>query len=139
MKLTDKKIIEALKAGKKIRIDNCQSREAKLFNGYLEYCDNHREVLICIDLLERDDFEIVEPDNEWDRLIIDKVLCKFWDKSEEPTWNSENWVAGFLVGYSICNGRAYAFECRCAGTWLHCRPLRVDEITLATDEKELLK
>lgn len=133
MKLTDKNIIEALKAGKKIRINKYPSREAKLINGYLEYCDNHKEVLVWVDLLERDDFEIVKPEIDWDKIIKENFLCKFWDGLERP---DVLYHVGILSNF---DKTIQTFTDRAGTDWRHCRPLRADEVKLLDEEKELWK
>ncbi len=138
MKLTDKEIIEALMSGKRIRIDSCPSREAKLVNGCLEYCDNGRTVSVGIDLLARNDFEIVETEIDWDKVIKEGYLCKFWDGDAEPD-SLYRYSIDELDVYANNNGTNESFKSYSDIWWEHCRPLRVNEVKLITDEKELWK
>lgn len=130
MKLTDKDIVEALMSGKMIRIDSCPSRKAKLVNGCLEYCDNGRAVSVGIDLLERNDFEIVEQEIDWDKVIKGKYLCKLWNHPDDVKYFG--YLMKFENKYKTCIAG-------CIRYFKHCRPLRADEIKLVMDEKELWK
>ena len=136
MKLTDKKIIEALKAGKEIRLCGGTTKYRLDKDDNIMMVDVSTPLFLNINLLKYD-FEIVEPEIDWDEVVKEKYLCKFWNSDVEPT-SDDCYVFGCLGDYTLgsdfCFMDAYYQAC-----WQHCRPLRADEVKLVTDEKELLK
>lgn len=131
MKLTDKEIIEALKAGK--MIVSTRGFKYKLgTTGLLETSENRGDLCFNVgDLMA--DYEIVKPEIDWDKVIIDDYLCTFWNDLKEPTIFCH---VAFLSKFSKVT---QTFMDRQGSHWQHCRPLRADEVKLVTDEKELWK
>lgn len=131
MKLTDKEIIEALKAGK--TIVSTRGFKYKLgTTGLLETFENRGDLCFNVgDLMA--DYEIVEPEIDWKKIGDDCYLCKFWDGMEKPNVLCS---IGFLSKYIE---QTQVFIDRSGVNWKHCRPLRADEVKLVTDEKELWK
>lgn len=136
MKLTDKEIIEALNAGKMIRLHGGTDKYRLDRNGDI-VIDGRNNLLSLNVAILRYDFEIVEPEINWDKVIREKYLCKFWDNGAEPNF-AYNYSIDELIGYAD-NSVKKDFQASSEIWWKHCRPLRADEVRLVTDEKELLK
>lgn len=83
MKFCDKKIQKHLLNGGKITRKNkgiFNYRSIKLIDNILCFTDeNHSKYIIDSVDLTTDDWEIVEPEYNWDKIIEDKVLCVFSD------------------------------------------------------------
>lgn len=74
--------------------------------------------------LASDEWEFYkEPEPDWDYIIKNKCLCWFWDCEED------NKVVGILK--NISQNIKYKFN----GVFLHCRPVRRDEVTFYEDRK----
>lgn len=132
MKLTDKEIIEALDDGKTIQGDHGRSYRKNSCQK-LEDAKTGRQESLWLHALTAD-YTIVEPEIDWDKVIKEKYLCKFWDTGEEPSMSNEGYVVSKLeCTNSVC------FRNSSGCIWSHCRPLRADEVKLVTNEKELWK
>ena len=75
--------------------------------------------------LTSDDWEIVEPEYNWDKIIKDKILCQFWDELDETDatcvgYLTKKTVAGFYV-----NGWNYR--------WKNCKPFNPADYNIAED------
>lgn len=136
MKLTDKEIIEALNVGKMIRTFDGVYRYKLDENRDLVNEGTGRPLSLNFKIFEYD-FEIVEPEIDWDKVIREKYLCKFWDTDAEPNF-AYNYSIDELIGYAD-NSVKKDFQASSEMWWKHCRPLRADEVKLVTDEKELWK
>lgn len=135
MKLTDKEIIEALKAGKMICL--CGGMDKYRANTAGDIMVNGRNMFLPLNVaVLKYDFEIVEPEIDWNEVIKKMYLCKFWDSEVEP--DNRRCRIGILKTAHPNRQRA-AFCCSDFGWWRCCRPLRADEVNLVTDEKELWK
>ena len=82
--------------------------------------------------VDADDWEVV-PDKpiDWDYIIKNKCLCWFWDDEEEFT------VMDKL--YEIRDGNEFKFVRNFKGiklSYIHCRPVRRDEVTFYEDRKD---
>ena len=130
MKFCDEKIQNHLLKGGKIRkrdIDivvsiNEEKRLSCDCSGYY--------ILTQYDLLA-DDWEIVEPEYDWDKIIKDEILCQFWNELKE----TEIPIVGCLTkktseGFFI-KGRY--------GSWKHCKPLNTTDYNIAKNIKEYEK
>ena len=131
MKLTDKEIIEALDDGKTIQEDHGRSYRKNSCQK-LEDAKTGRQESLWLHALTAD-YTIVEPEIDWEKVIKEKYLCKFWDDEVEPDNRS------CQIGILNRNSQRVAFCCSNVGLFEHCRPLRADEAKLVTDEKELWK
>ncbi len=80
MKLCDEKIQNNLFSGGKIK-RRIETREIIIHLAKTgTFFDNNDNIFfISIDDLTADDWEIVEPEYDWDKIIKDKVLCVFSD------------------------------------------------------------
>ena len=133
MKLTDKEIIEALKAGKQIK--DARGFLYKLDkSSVVSDAETGNMLVVDVRALEMD-FEIAEPEIDWAKIVREKYLCKFWDNDEEPDVNCRY---GYLENYSFFSKSVFVDNYH-KTYWNHCRPLRADEVKLVTDEKELWK
>lgn len=115
MKFCDDKIQKHLLNGGKIKRESCDFLMFLSNNGLLCYQSECYVHTCCINKkdLTADDWEIVESEYDWDKIIKDKVLCVFSndvdfkcfsistlisvDKSDEITYYSNE---GFLYKYS---------------------------------------
>lgn len=78
-----------------------------------------------------DDWEIVEPEYDWDKIIKDKILCVFWDDFEDkenPTVGclTEKTAEGFCVKGWYCS-------------WEYCKPFNSEEFNIAKNLKDYEK
>ncbi len=133
MKLTDKEIIEALKAGRQIKDSDGFVYELSQ-RGFVCNVRTGDVLAQSIAALKRH-FEIVEPEIDWDKVIREKCLCKFWDEDEEPA--VQECRVAFLEKYT--KHRYAPFRNHYGAAYQNCRPLRADEVKLVNDEKELWK
>ena len=131
MKLTDEEIIEALKAGKMIRLCGGTDKYRLDRNGDI-VIDGRNNILSLNAAILRYDFEIDEPEIDWDKVIKGKYLCRFWNRGDCP---SKRMHFGTLTRIDGDN----FFVDQEMNYWNSCRPLRADEVKLVTDEKELWK
>lgn len=134
MKFCDEKIQKHLLNGGKIKksahcyplfLDNVG---ALCFNNNLNITYDY--TIAKKDLID-DDWEIVEPEYDYDKIIKDKILCQFWDEQEYTDIP--------LVGYltkKVANG-FYGNGWNCA--WKHCKPFNPAEFNIAQDLKEYKK
>lgn len=137
MKLTDKAIIEALRAGKIIK--NLRGYRYKISKVD---CFTLADGGICTPNLElrdfEDDYTIVEPKIDWDKVAEEQYLCKLWNSEEEPQ-TLGSFDIGTLRTIQEENNKPVKFYSFGGDWWKHCRPLRADEVKLVTNEKELWK
>ena len=76
MKFCDERIQKHLLNGGKIKT---KSDNFPMFlNKYGSMCYKNMYYSINKNDLTVDDWEIVEPEYDWDKIIEDKVLCEFW-------------------------------------------------------------
>lgn len=80
------------------------------------------------DDLTNDDWEIVEPEYDWDKIIEDKILCQFWDELEETNTP----CVGYLTKKTVDG--FYKSEWYCS--WKHCKPFNPKDFNIAKDLKE---
>lgn len=78
-----------------------------------------------------DDWEIVEPEYNWDKIIKDKILCQFWDEIEY----TDNPIVGYLTkktAEGFCGNGWYCI-------WKHCKPFDPVYFNVAKNIKEYEK
>ncbi len=81
--------------------------------------------------LTLDDWEIVEPEYDWDTIIKDKILCQFWDgikKTDDP-------CVGYLSKKAVEGFYRKGWNC----SWLHCKPFNPADFNIAKNIKEYEK
>ena len=81
MKFCDEKIQKHILNGGKIKRESCNFLMFLNNKGFLCYQSDGPIHTCCINSkdLTADDWEIVEPEYNWDKIIKDKVLCIFWN------------------------------------------------------------
>ena len=80
------------------------------------------------DDLTDDDWEIVEHEYNWDKIIKDKVLCEFWDEEKD----TDDPCVGLLakrttIGFYRTNGCCL---------WKHCKPFNPADFNIAKNIKD---
>ena len=92
MKFCDKRIQEHLLNGGKIKrtLNSCVRTLHITKQGYVSY-EFYEFYTLTVDDLTSNDWEIVEPEYDWDKIIKDKILCVFWNN------NSDNYAIGPLI------------------------------------------
>lgn len=78
-----------------------------------------------------DDWEIVEPEYDWDKIIEDKILCQFWDELEETNTP----CVGYLTKKTVDG--FYKSEWYCS--WKHCKPFNPKDFNIVNNIKEYEK
>ena len=133
MKFCDERIQKHLLNGGKIKRESCDFLMFLSNNGLLCYQSECHDHTCCINKkdLIADDWEIVEPEYDWDKIIKDKILCQFWDgikKTDDPCvgYLSKKAAEGFYRKGRNCS-------------WLHCKPFNPAEYNIAKDLKEYEK
>lgn len=82
--------------------------------------------------LTADDWEIVEPEYDWDKIIEDKILCQFWDNNQETQTPCVGYLGEKVAdGFRRC-GDGYA-------TWKNCAPVKIEQFNIAKDLKDYEK
>ena len=122
MKFCDERIQNHLLNGGKIRKHNIDiivsiNKEKKLS------CDCSKFYIITQYDLTADDWEIVEPEYDWDKIIKDKVLCEFWDDFEDK----ENPIVGCLTKKTAKG----FYKSECYFSWKCCKPFNPADFNIA--------
>lgn len=81
--------------------------------------------------LTEDDWEIVEPEYDWDKIIKDKILCQFWD---EIKYTDEPYV-GYLTQKTAEGFYRNGWDCK----WKYCRPFNPTDYNIAKNIKDYEK
>lgn len=81
--------------------------------------------------LTSDDWEIVEPEYDWEKIIEDKVLCVFSDDEDRGTY-----VISPLIKVE---GKGFSFMTIEELSYSHCKPLNPADYNIAKDLKEYKK
>lgn len=87
MKFCDKRIQEHLLNGGKIKrtLNSCVRTLHITKQGYVSY-EFYEFYTLTVDDLTSNDWEIVEPEYDWDKIIKDKILCIFSDYKDFRTY-----------------------------------------------------
>ena len=130
MKFCDEKIQNHLLKGGKIKrrdIDVVVSinKEKRLS------CDCSKFYILTQYDLIYDDWEIVEPEYDWDKIIKDEILCQFWNELKE----TENPIVGYLDKKTAEGFCVKGWYC----SWEHCKPLNTTDYNIAKNIKEYEK
>lgn len=134
MKFCNKKIQKHLLNGGKIKrtgnvgIVNCPI----MFNNCsLEFADGGKYHISILDLTSND-WEIVKPKYDWEKIMKDKILCQFWDNNQETQTPCVGYLKEKAVdGFRRC-GDEYA-------TWKNCAPVKIEQFNIAKDSKDYEK
>lgn len=132
MKFCDEKIQKHLLNGGKIkRVDDnrrFEYKEIMLFDNALCFVDDPNEYYTLDKKdLTADDWEIVEPEYDWDKIIKDKVLCVFWNDGFEDCLNIDT-LRGISKNGNFIDGNG----CICD----NCRLFNPADFKIAKDFKE---
>ena len=133
MKFCDERIQKHLLNGEKIKRESCDFLMFLSNDGLLCYQSDGYDYTCCINKkdLTADDWKIVEPEYDWDKIIKDKVLCQFWDglkKTDDP-------CVGYLSKKAAEGFYRKGWNC----SWLHCKPFNPADFNIAKDLKEYEK
>lgn len=104
------------------------------YNDYsvvFEY--NDKEKIYCLNKVDLTayDWEIVEPEYDWDKIIKDKILCQFWNELKEI----DPPIIGYLTkktAEGFCGKGGYC-------SWQHCKPFSPADFNIAKDAKDYEK
>ena len=130
MKFCDENIQKHLLNGGKIKRESCNFLMFLNNNGLLCYQSDGPVHTCCINNkdLTADDWEIVEPEYDWDKIIKDKILCVFssqenFEYKAITTLNRrDNQDGTFFTDQGVC--------------YSHCKPFNPADFNIAKDLKE---
>lgn len=94
------------------------------------YKDKIVEYSLTKDDLTSNDWEIADPEYDWDKIIADKVLCRFWNDTDAFS----NYIFGKLG--KVKDGR---FNLQHSNIYFdNCEPVGIPDITI-TDNPEIYR
>lgn len=133
MKFCDEKIQKHLLNGGKITRKNkgvFNYRSIKLIDNILCFTDeNHGKYIIDSVDLTTDDWEIVELEYDWDKIIKDKILCLFCD--------DKNYKKEEVISILISKDEDTDFYINSQGfQYKYCKPFNPEDFNIAKDLKE---
>ena len=135
MKFCDEKIQKHLLNGGKIKRESCNFLMFLNNKGFLCYQSDGPVHTCCINNkdLTADDWEIVKPEYDWDKIIEDEILCVF---SDDKDFKDDEKVISTLI--SIDEYRGFYFNSQ--GTrYRYCKPFNPADFNIAKDLKEYEK
>ena len=122
-------LLPEFRKGAKIRMKEwnksfyCEMRNGKVYNQ-----DGHKIKKFSHEALFENVWEFYSESIDWQYIIDNKCLCFFWDHKIE------------YGRYSFLNNvhkeNSYPYEDSYIDTWIHCRPVRRDEVTFYEDKKD---
>lgn len=136
MKLCDEKIQKHLLNGGEIKRNDDEFwfnlRHIKLIDDVLRFTDDENEPYEITrgDLLAND-WEIVEPEYDWDKIIKDKILCQFYDEIKDKN----DPCIGLLEKKTEKGFYKKDWDC----FWKHCKPFDPADFNIITDLTEYKK
>ena len=133
MKFCDERIQKHLLNGGKIKRESCDFLMFFNNKGFLCYQSECQVHTCCINKkdLIADDWEIVEPEYDWNKIIKDKVLCVFSHQE-----NFEYKAITTLDRRDNQDGTYFTAQ----GVWYsHCKPFNPADFNIAKDLKEYEK
>ena len=130
MKFCDEKIQNHLLKGGKIKRSDIDvvvsiNKEKRLS------CDCSKYYILTQYDLIYDEWEIIEPEYNWNRIIKDKVLCMFYNNIEDM----EDLYVGYLTKKTTCGFYRNNELC----PWMHCKPFNPADFNIAKNIKEYEK
>lgn len=133
MRFCDERIQNHLLNGGKIKRESCNFLMFLNNSGFLCYQSDGQVHTCCINNkdLTANDWEIVEPEYDWDKIIKDKILCVFWvgiEDEDEPR-----------VGYLTRKTAEGFYVNEWNFLWKHCKPFNPTDYNIAKDLKEYEK
>ena len=130
MKFCDERIQKHLLNGGKIKRRDFDL-EVGLNKDKRLSCDCSAYYILTQYDLTVDDWEIVEPEYNWDKIIKDKVLCEFWDDFEDK----ENPTVGCLTKKTAKG----FYKSECDFSWKCCKPFNPKDFNITKNIKEYEK
>lgn len=130
MKFCDERIQKHLLRGGKITLPFFDS--PLYYNDFsLVFKYNNKEKVYCLNKkdLTSDDWEIVEPEYDWDKIIKDKILCVF---SNEENYRNVRLSRLSLISdgkFKLLGGLSYNY----------CKPFNPADFNIAKDAKDYEK
>lgn len=130
MKFCDERIQRHLLNGGKIkRVNKDYSyRSIVLGDNSFKYADNGDRYQLDRNDLEADDWKIVEPKYNWNKIIKDKILCVFSDYEDYRTY-----VISPLIKVEDNN---FSFKTIDELSYGHCKPFNPAEYNVAKNIKD---
>lgn len=136
MKFCDEKIQKHLLSGGKIKriFNNKDENYCPILlsnDNALVFADNEEYYTLTREDLTSNNWEIVESEYDWDRIIKDKILCQFWDEiktTDDP-----------CVGYLSKNAAEGFYRKGWNSSWQYCKPFNPAEFNIAKNLKEYEK
>ena len=130
MKFCDERIQKHLLNGGKIkRVNKDYSyRSIVLGDNSFKYADNGDRYQLDRNDLEADDWEIVEPKYNWNKIIKDKILCVFSDYEDYMTY-----VISPLIKVEDNN---FSFKTIDELSYGHCKPFNPADFNIAKNIKD---
>lgn len=127
MKFCDEKIQKHLLNGGKIKRESCNFLMFLNNKGFLCYQSDGPVHTCCINSkdLTADDWEIVEPEYNWDKIIKDQILCVFSDYEDYRTY-----VISPLIKVEDNN---FSFKTIDELSYGHCKPFNPDDYNIVKD------
>ncbi len=132
MKLCDERIQEHLLSGGRIK------RKLKTYevvigfdeNGFI-FDDDGDVYQFGKSDLTTDDWEIVRPEYDWNKIIEDKILCVFYNKIDY----TDNPIVGYLTKKTADGFYRNGWHC----IWNRCKPFNPADYNIVKDLKEYEK
>lgn len=130
MKFYDERIQKhLLSGGKIIRVNkNHDYRPIILGDDSFEYADNGDYYQLNRNDLEADDWVIVEPKYNWNKIIKDKILCVFSDYEDRGTY-----IISPLIKVE---GKDFSFMTIEELSYSHCKPFNPADFNIAKNIKD---
>ena len=130
MKFCDERIQKHLLNGGKIkRVNKDYSyRSIVLGDNSFKYADNGDRYQLDRNDLEADDWKIVEPKYNWNKIIKDKILCVFSDYEDYMTY-----VISPLIKVEDNN---FSFKTIDELSYGHCKPFNPADFNIAKNIKD---
>lgn len=118
--------LEAYQRVLKILQENdCGKKAIAGVTGMIEGCEN------VLEGLKDENWEIIEPEYNWDKIIKDEVLCVFWD------YYDVHKKFGYLMTYD--KNLAFKFVRDNGAAYLNCKPITSIDVNIPKDLKEYEK
>ena len=133
MKFCDERIQRHLLNGGKIKTKSDNFSVFLNNNGFICYQSDGPVHTCCINSkdLTADDWEIAEPEYDWDKIIKDKILCVFSDYEDYRTY-----VISSLIKVEDNN---FSFKTIDELSYGHCKPFNPADFNIVEDLKEYEK
>lgn len=97
-------------------------------DNVLVFADSEEYYTLSKQDLTTGDWEIVEAEYNWDKIIEDKILCQFWDEIEDADEPRVGYLARKTEEGFYVNGWNYR--------WNNCKPFNPADFNIAKNIKE---